>query len=164
MSVSDTGPSPPTEHQAGRTVARLPMASERVWTIDVLLVDDDEADTCLIVGALRADARVRAVHASSRPGETLFELAEGKLRPHLILLDINMPRLNGFKFLEALRRIPRMQATPVVFLTTSRLARDVTQALAGSVSSYVVKPDSYEELAAKLDGVVEAAIANSWSR
>jgi CheY-like chemotaxis protein len=98
------------------------------------------------------------------PDVALFQLAQGWLRPNLILLDIHMPKLDGFTFLEALREIPRMQDTPVVLLTTSRHARDVELARERDVCSYVVKPDSYEELRARINSVVNQALTGRWSR
>ncbi|HVY87196.1 MAG TPA: response regulator [Caulobacterales bacterium] len=161
--IADLTPDPESKAPALRLVEK-PRSSERAWTIDILLVDDDEADCSLILSALRGDPRVNNVTATNAPDAVLFDIATGRVRPNLILLDIHMPRLSGFKFLEALRRIPRMDATPVVFLTTSRFARDVAQARAASAHSYIVKPESYAELKAKLEAVVEAAVTDAWSR
>ena len=141
-----------------------PTPAARAWSVYVLLVDDDEADRSLILSALRSDARVRNVQSSDAPDEILFSLAAGRLRPDLILLDIHMPRLTGFKFLEALRGIPAMRSTPVVFLTTSRLARDVEQARESTVNLYIVKPDSFSELKTRLGTLLEQAICGAWSR
>ena len=141
-----------------------PQVAERLWSVDVLVVEDDAADASLIESALRRDTRVRNIQVSDAPDDVLFELATGKVRPNLILLDIHMPRLNGFKFLEALRRVPALADTPVVFLTTSRLSRDVQQARMTSVNTYIVKPDTFAELKARLASVVEQTLTGVWSR
>jgi CheY-like chemotaxis protein len=153
-------------HGAGQTGRRPapPRPVERRWSIEVLLVEDDEADRCLILDVLKRHPHVGAAHATDAPDQILFDLAAGQYRPSLILLDIHMPKLSGFRFLEALRRIPAMRDTPVVLLTTSRLARDVEEARASSVCLYVVKPDTYEDLQARLDGVIQQAITGAWSR
>lgn len=149
---------------ANQRRADRPRVAYRMWSIDILLVEDDEADRTLILDVLKRNQHVGNVHAIDAPDAALRELAHGRARPNLILLDIHMPKLNGFKFLEALRRIPAMRDTPVVLLTTSRLTRDVEQARDSTVSLYVVKPDTYTELQTRLDAVVRQAISGAWSK
>ena len=143
---------------------RTPRIVARHWHVEILLVDDDAADRSLILDVLWRDARVRDVQALDAPDTALFQLAAGKMRPNLILLDIHMPRVNGFKFLEALREIPAMKETPVVFLTTSRLPKDVARAKDSSASSYLVKPDSYTDLKARLTTVIDQVLTGQLSR
>jgi CheY-like chemotaxis protein len=144
--------------------ARLPQPRSEKWKLGVLLIEDDAADSALVVDVLKRHARVREVRAFDTPEVALFQLARGRLRPDLILLDIQMPRISGFKFLEALDEIPAMNDTPVVMLTTSRLREDVERARRGFVQGYVIKPDSYEELRERLDAVVKQAIDSSWGK
>jgi DNA-binding response OmpR family regulator len=132
--------------------------------ITVLLVEDDPADTGLIVNVLKRHPQVAAVSAADAPDIALIQLESGFLQPDLILLDIHMPRVNGFQFLERLRRIKAMAATPVVFLTTSCRVTDVMEARRGSAAFYVVKPDTYGELQERLDAVVKRAVSGVWSK
>jgi len=141
-----------------------PRPALRVWSINVLLVEDDAADTSLILNVLRRHPNVSAAHAADEPDFALRQLTEGHLRPDLVLLDIHMPRINGFGFLEAFRQIPAMQTVPVVFLTTSCLGRDVVAARHSSASFYLIKPDNYVELQTRLDGVIKRAISGVWSK
>jgi CheY-like chemotaxis protein len=134
-----------------------PPISEILWLLDVLVVDDDAADTWLTVSALRRDPRVRSVVSTEAPDEILFRIAKDELRPHLILLDVRMPKVDGFKFIDGLRQIPAMARTPVVMLTTSRSGRDVESALRRKVRSYIVKPDSYDKLCDRLAGIITQA-------
>jgi putative two-component system response regulator len=132
----------------------------RVWGLDVLVVDDDAADTALILTALNRNPAVRTARATDAPEFALRQFAlNGELRPNLVLLDIHMPRLNGFAFLTAMRRIPTMARVPVVFLTTSCLANDLAQAPESTASLYVLKPNSSSELQARLNGVIALASA-----
>ena len=139
-----------------------PAPSSLLWTIEVLIVEDDEADRSLITDVIKRHPNVSAMHATDAPAQALIDLERGRLRPNLILLDIHMPKLNGFQFLEELRRIPAMRDTAVVVLTTSALARDVREACTGGVSLYIVKPDSYEQLKSRLVSVVHQVRTGAW--
>lgn len=135
----------------------------RTWSLDVLLIDDDVADTCLILSVLKLHPQVSAVHATNAPEFALRQLELGRLNPDLVLLDIHMPKVNGFTFLRKMRLIRKLTSVPVVFLTTSRLESDIVWARDATASSYVVKPDSYFELQSRIDGVVRQAEAGCWS-
>jgi DNA-binding response OmpR family regulator len=151
--------------QTGRGQMRLPdgeIEIRRVWTVNVLLVDDDPADTALIMDVLKRDPQVSSAKATDAPEFALRQLSLGRLKPDLVLLDIRMPRLDGFAFLERLREIPTMARTPVVFLTTSRLQSDVMRTKDSSASLYVVKPDSYNDLQTRLCGVLRRAVSGRW--
>jgi CheY-like chemotaxis protein len=136
----------------------------RAWSISVLVVEDDLADSSLILDVLRRHSSVASAHATDAPDQALKQLASGQLRPDLVLLDIRMPRLDGFEFLERLRRISGLEDTPVVFLTTSAFASDVIEAKHSSARSYIVKPESYEELKLRLDRVIKNTLSGAWSR
>jgi DNA-binding response OmpR family regulator len=153
----------PNEPAAPRVRPR-PQSALNVWSIEILLVEDDAADASLILDVLKRHPNVKRAVGADAPDQALFDLASGRLRPNLILLDILMPKLNGFRFLEGLRGIAEMQDVPVVMLTTSRLAKDVERARDAAVCGYIVKPDSYDELRARLDRVIKQAITGAWSR
>lgn len=133
-------------------------------SINILLVEDDPADVSLILNALKRHPQVSAVSAADAPDIALIQLESGHLQPDLILLDIHMPRINGFQFLERLRRIKAMAKTTVVFLTTSYRISDVMEARRGTASFYVVKPDTFGELQERLDAVVTRTLSGGWSK
>ena len=136
----------------------------RIWTINVLVVDDDEADTALIVDALKRHPGVSATRSSDNPEQALKELAVGRISPDLVFLDINMPRMDGFTFLRRMRDIPDMAATPVVLLTTSGHSRNAEEARRSSAVSYVIKPDTYPQLQGRLDAAIRRTISNGWRK
>jgi DNA-binding response OmpR family regulator len=140
-----------------------PRSPNRTWNLNVLLIDDDVADTSLILNVLKRHPQVSSAHATDAPEFALRQLEMGRLKPDLVLLDIHMPRVNGFIFLQEMRHIPSMATVPVVFLTTSRLESDVMRAKGATASSYVIKPESYFELQSRLNGVVRQAAAGRWS-
>lgn len=141
-----------------------PQQSTPPRRLDILMVEDDAGDANLILTALMRHPNVEAVEAVNDPVTALDRLATGELQPDLVLLDIHMPRLNGFEFLTLFRQAPATADTPVVFLTTSSLTKDVVGAWRSSASQYVIKPDSYAELRIKLDEVVQRALSGAWGR
>jgi two-component system, OmpR family, response regulator AdeR len=163
MMSGDAAPSLALSERSSPAPAFEPRAPSRTWSLNVLLIDDDVADTCLILNVLKRHPQVSAAHATDAPDFALRQLAQGRLRPDLVLLDIHMPKVSGFAFLRRMREIPSMASVPVVFLTTSRLESDVVLAKDATASSYVIKPESYFELQARLNGVVRQAAAGRWS-
>src|SRR5580658_1379211 len=93
--------------------------------LDVLVVEDDPADASLILSALHQHPDVLTARGIAAPARAHRELAAGRIRPDLVLLDLHMPLFDGFAFLKGLRRIPELVSLPVVFLTTSNLDDDV---------------------------------------
>jgi DNA-binding response OmpR family regulator len=153
--------SAPSFRDAARTAPQpAPHALRSDWNINVLLVEDDAADTSLILDVLRHHPRVASAAALAAPDIALLQLEVGHMTPDLVLLDIHMPRIDGFQFLTRLRLIKAMASVPVVFLTTSVHLADVTDAKRSSASSYVTKPDSFGELKERLDVVIRRVIAD----
>lgn len=66
-------------------------------------------------------------------------------RPHVILLDLRLPRVDGLEVLQAIKDNEELKSIPVVVLTTSEAERDVTRAYHNHVNSYLVKPVGFEE-------------------
>jgi CheY-like chemotaxis protein len=150
-------------------VSRSPPGLDRrpagsIWNLNVLVVDDDAADTSLILDVLRRHGDIAAVHAFDSPVVALRQVGTGRQKPDLVLLDIHMPRLDGFEFLKGLRRIATMASVPVVFLTTSALGKDVRAYMGSSASSYIIKPDTYAELQTRMDAVIKRALSGVWRK
>jgi two-component system, response regulator len=119
----------------------------------VLIAEDDLGDRLLLQEAfqtsgIKVDLRLVANgeefldYLYRRPP---WDKAE---RPDLILLDLNMPRLNGLEALREIKANPALKAIPVVVLTTSRNRLDIQEAYASGANTYLVKPRTFEELAA----------------
>lgn len=113
--------------------------------IEILLVEDNEDDVVLIEEAF-AEAKLMNVINGVRDGEEALEYLrrEGRYkdvnRPGLILLDINMPKKNGFEVLEELKRDRDLRALPVVMLTMSEREEDIVRSYSDGASSYIRKP------------------------
>jgi len=115
----------------------------------ILLVEDDEVDVMMVQRALRRYGFDNPLHVAES-GDKALELLRGEfgppVRPELILLDLNMPRMDGLTFLRLLRQERRFQPLPVVVLTSSNQPRDREEAFRYNVAGYFVKPVVYEEL------------------
>lgn len=115
--------------------------------VDLLLVEDNEDDIVLIEEAF-AEAKLMNVIFKVRDGEEALAYLrqEGpythRRRPGLVLLDINMPKKNGFEVLQAIKADPLLQSLPVVMLTTSDREDDIVRSYTDGACSYIRKPMS----------------------
>lgn len=113
--------------------------------IDVLLVEDSPGDVRLTREALR-DAKVAlALHVASDGLEAMeFLRSEGRFsgvpRPNLILLDLNLPKLDGREVLQAIKGDPSLMSIPVVILTTSESQADVMRSYQLHANCFITKP------------------------
>jgi CheY-like chemotaxis protein len=111
----------------------------------ILLVEDDRLDVMAVRRVLKeSHVGNELVHAED--GEkALAHLRDGHHeRPCVILLDLNMPKMNGFEFLEALRADNALKDIPVVMVTTSPDAKDIRRSLELGAVAYVIKSPTYE--------------------
>ena len=112
--------------------------------VEILLVEDNE-DDAVIIQEVFADMRLATQFHVVRDGEEALAYLqrEGKYKvvrmPDLVLLDINMPKMNGFEVLEAMKKDPRLQALPVIMLTTSHREEDIDRSYALGACSYLHK-------------------------
>jgi len=118
-----------------------------------ILVAEDDPDDRLLTGEALSTCGVPVKVSFVVDGEELLDVLLGDHPlPHLVLLDLNMPRKDGREALAEIRRHPRTRELPVVVLTTSKARRDVATAYQLGANSYIIKPDTYAELAAAMRG------------
>ncbi len=112
----------------------------------LLLVEDDEVDVLTVRRALR-DLRVANELMVAGDGEEALTILRDpeRPRPALILLDLNMPRMNGLEFLRAAREEEVARGIPIVVLTTSRQDQDIFEGFDLNVAGYMVKPVDYRK-------------------
>ncbi|WP_229403493.1 response regulator [Micromonospora okii] len=116
----------------------------------VLLVEDDPADVALIEDTFATHTLDTELHHVSDGVEAMaFLRCQGQYadapRPKLILLDLNMPRMNGREVLTAIKADPRLQTIPVVVFTTSAVDADVVASYTAHANAYVTKPIDLDE-------------------
>jgi len=120
---------------------------------DVLLVDDNQADVKLTLKAFRilgSERQVSVVRDGEEALELLFSAGRylgraGAESLRLILLDLKLPKVNGFEVLKAVKSDPKTQSIPVVMLTSSNQAQDVHECYRLGANSYIQKPVDYDE-------------------
>lgn len=132
--------------------------------IEMLLVEDNEADIRLTEIALQQSKLENRLHVV-RDGEQALEFLkrEGEyadaVRPDLILLDLNLPKVTGAEVLKEIRETSGLKSLPVVVLTTSDADKDIYESYELQANCYITKPVDLR----KFMGVVEM-IEDFWAR
>ncbi len=129
------------------TSSQLPVAdaTTRDRCLNILLVDDDEVDVMNVKRAFAKAHITNSLYVVHDGLQALEKLRDGDFscERRLVLLDLNMPRMNGIEFLRELRKDPALHATPVVVLTTSDDERDKVDAYNLNVAGYLLKPVTF---------------------
>ncbi len=112
----------------------------------ILLVEDDSVDVMMVKRALK-DLNVTNLLVHTPNGKEALEYltSEGNKRPCIILLDLNMPKMNGVELLKVIKDDVELKKIPVVVLTTSRDAEDKFETFELSTAGYIVKPANYKK-------------------
>ena len=113
--------------------------------LNILLVEDDEVDVMNVQRAFKKNNIANPLYLAGNGLEGM-ELLRGGTIPRdrrIILLDLNMPKMNGIEFLRELRRDPELNLTPVIVLTTSNDERDRIEAYNLNVAGYILKPVTF---------------------
>ena len=124
-------------------------------SVDILLVEDNINDAELAIRELKKHNMANnLVHVSDGEEALEFLFATGKYKdlnvdnpPKLVLLDIQMPKINGMEVLEQIKSDPRTKKIPVVILTSSKEDPDIQKCYALGANSYIVKPVDFEGVA-----------------
>ncbi len=132
--------------------------------IEMLLVEDNEADIRLTQIALKQaklDNRLHVVRDGEQALDFLFQRGNyaDAVRPDLVLLDLNLPKVNGSEVLKEIREEESLKTLPVVILTTSDADQDIYESYELHANCYITKPVDLR----KFMGVVEM-IEDFWAR
>jgi CheY-like chemotaxis protein len=122
----------------------------------VLLVEDSRMQAMLVEMAVEELDLLELVHIAEDGEEALAYLRqEGAFvnapRPGVILLDLNMPKMNGFEVLQEVKRDELLRGIPVVMFTTSELEEDIAKAYKHGASTFLTKPADFDELLRTLE-------------
>ena len=116
-----------------------------IQPVEILLVEDNPGDVRLIKEVFKDAKILNNIHVAI-DGETAlqFLLSQGKYvespRPDLILLDLNLPKMDGRELLSEIKKNGKLKSIPVVILTTSTAEEDIRDTYSNHANSYITKP------------------------
>jgi CheY-like chemotaxis protein len=124
-----------------------------ISNINILLVEDNEDDIVIIQRVFKRLKLTNPLFIVRDGKEAMdFLLNKGAYsnindapKPGLILLDINMPRMNGFEVLENMKKQEALKAIPVIMLTVSEREEDIVESFKNGAVSYITKPMDFEQ-------------------
>lgn len=117
--------------------------------VNILLVEDDEVDVMNVQRAFKKNNITNPLYLASNGLEALSILRGSNNQINIpqvrriILLDLNMPKMNGIEFLRELRADEQLQSIPVIVLTTSNEDKDKVEAYKLNVAGYILKPVTF---------------------
>jgi two-component system response regulator len=120
--------------------------------IDILLVEDNPGDAVMTQELLAESKVLNQIHVVADGVEAMRYLHrrpphEDAPRPDMILLDLNLPRMNGQEVLQAIKTDPALKPIPVIVLTTSRAESDIEAAYFRHAAAFITKPVDLEQFA-----------------
>ncbi len=121
------------------------MSSPNVQTVEILLVEDNPGDVRLTLEAFKDITIANRLHVVPNGEEAIKFLRHqhgyaDSPRPHMILLDLNLPLMNGIEVLREIKKDNELRSIPVVVLTTSRNEEDILKAYNLNANCYITKP------------------------
>lgn len=124
---------------------------DNLKSLNILLIEDDIIE---VMKLKRATDSLQLNHkiTEANNGEEALQLLEKKdSLPDIILLDLNMPKINGIEFLKILKADDRLKYIPTIILTTSNNQRDLLECFKIGIAGYVLKPLKYEDYVSKIE-------------
>ncbi|WP_421791428.1 response regulator [Hyphobacterium sp.] len=119
----------------------------------VLIVDDDDGDVMVMETCLHSNDNHLEILRAYDGGDAIAILKNESEPPDLILLDLNMPGIDGHAALEEIRKMPRHNSTPIVIFTTSAARRDIVRAYENRANAFVQKPGNLSEFRSTMDHI-----------
>ncbi|EME50583.1 two-component system response regulator [Rhodococcus ruber BKS 20-38] len=145
--------SPPSPERIEAAPADFPAQRTPTGSLDVLLVEDDAGDELIIRESFEANEIGSTLHVVRDGAEALDFLHRrgdhaDAVRPALVLLDLNLPKYDGWQVLEAVKADPDLASIPVVVLTTSTAEEDVVRSYRLRANAYVSKSVDFDRFVA----------------
>jgi len=121
----------------------------------ILLVEDDSVDAMTVKRAMR-DLQVdhSVIHSVNGEEAMKYLTSPDMEKPFVILLDLNMPKMNGIEFLKVMKAYPELKTIPVIVLTTSKERRDILDSFELGASGYMIKPVDYSKFVEILSRII----------
>ena len=122
--------------------------------LTILLIEDDKIEVMKLNRVVNSlPAKHTIIEANN--GEDALKILEKKDNlPDIILLDLNMPKINGIEFLKMVKNDDRLTYIPTIVLTTSNNQRDLLECYKAGIAGYVLKPLKYEHYVDKIEKLI----------
>ena len=112
----------------------------------ILLVEDDHVDAMTVKRALKElKLKNNLVHVSNGEEALVYLKSNGDMKPCVILLDLDMPRMNGIEFLKLAKDDEELKSIPVIVLTSSDEGRNIDESFKSNVAGYIIKSADYKK-------------------
>jgi CheY-like chemotaxis protein len=128
--------------------------------LKILLIEDDTIELMKLNRAMLSLNMNHEVTEANNGEDALELLLKEKYYPDIILLDLNMPKINGIEFLEILKNNESIKFIPTIILTTSSNEKDLLACFNLGISGYILKPLKYDEYIAKIKVLLSYWSAN----
>jgi CheY-like chemotaxis protein len=119
--------------------------------LNILLIEDDMIEVMKLNRAKSALQLNHKIIEANNGEDALAALERKDSLPDIILLDLNMPKINGLEFLHILKNDDRLRYIPTIILTTSNNQRDLLECYKLGIAGYVLKPLKYEDYVSKIE-------------
>ena len=119
--------------------------------INILLIEDDTIEVMKFKRTLNTLQLDHSLTIADNGESAMDILLTGDLLPELIILDLNMPKMNGIEFLQALKGNNKLYHIPAVILTTSTNQNDIIACYRAGIAGYMIKPLKYEDYVANIE-------------
>ncbi|MFP9098787.1 response regulator [Flavobacterium sp. RHBU_24] len=128
--------------------------------LNILLIEDDAIEVMKFNRVLKSLGLSHKVIEAGNGEEALTILKEKNIIPDIILLDLNMPKINGIEFLGILKSDEVLKYIPAIILSTSNNHRDVMECYSIGIAGYLIKPLRYEDYTDRIKKLLEYWSAN----
>ena len=120
--------------------------------LKILLIEDDEIERMKFSRVVSKMGNHTIIEAEN--GEKALDILDQVTSPNLIVLDLNMPKVNGVEFLGILKENPNLQYIPIIVMSTSNNHNDIKKCYEIGISGYMIKPLHYEDYQKKITSLI----------
>jgi CheY-like chemotaxis protein len=124
-------------------------------TLKILFIEDDVIEVMKFNRVVATLELTHQIIESNNGDDALVLLQSDENLPNIILLDLNMPKLNGIEFLTILKNDPKLKYIPTIIVTTSSNFKDVKECYKIGIAGYILKPLKYEDYVFKIQKLLE---------
>jgi len=120
-------------------------------SLNILLIEDDMIEVMKMKRVMSSLDLQHSITEANNGEEALQVLSKAEVLPDLILLDLNMPKMNGIEFLSILKADERLKYIPAVIISTSNNQHDLKECYKIGIAGYIIKPLKYEDYTLKIE-------------